>query len=29
MVNGTYWFGALLANIGTFVLLNQLEPSVA
>jgi MFS family permease len=29
MVNGTYWFGALLANIGTFVLLNQLEPSIA
>ena len=28
MVNGTYWFGALLANIGTFVLLDQLEPSI-
>jgi MFS family permease len=28
MVNGTYWFGALLANIGTFVLLNQLSPSL-
>src|SRR3954464_13718279 len=29
MVNGTYWFGALLANIGTFVLLTQREPSIA
>jgi MFS family permease len=28
MVNGTYWFGALLANIGTFILLNQLDPSI-
>ena len=27
-VNGTYWFGALLANVGTFVLLNRLEPSI-
>src|SRR6185436_1338427 len=29
MVNGTYWFGALVANIGTFVLLNKLDPSLA
>ena len=27
-VNGTYWFGALLANLGTFILLNRLEPSI-
>ena len=29
MVNGTYWFGALIANIGTFVLLNRLDPGIA
>ena len=29
MVNGAYWFGALVANIGTFVLLNKLDPSLA
>ena len=28
LVNGTYWFGALLANVGTFVLLNRLDPSI-
>src|SRR5690242_16348870 len=29
MVNGTYWFGALIANVGTFILLNRLDPGVA
>jgi len=28
MVNGTYWFGALIANIGTVILLNRLDPSI-
>ncbi|WP_345610379.1 MFS transporter [Pseudonocardia adelaidensis] len=28
MVNGTYWAGALLGTLSTFVLLNQLEPSL-
>jgi MFS family permease len=28
MVNGTYWFGALLGTLSTFVLLNQLNPDV-
>jgi MFS family permease len=27
-VNGTYWAGALLGTLSTFILLNQLEPSV-
>jgi MFS family permease len=28
MVNGTYWAGALLGTLSTFVLLNQLQPSL-
>jgi MFS family permease len=28
MVNGTYWAGALLGTLSTFVLLNQLDPGV-
>jgi MFS family permease len=28
MVNGTYWAGALLGTLSTFVLLNQLDPSL-
>jgi MFS family permease len=28
MVNGTYWAGALLGTLSTFVLLNQLSPSL-
>ena len=28
MVNGTYWAGAILGTLGTFILLNALEPSV-
>jgi MFS family permease len=28
MVNGTYWFGALLGTLGTFVLLNIMDPSI-
>lgn len=27
-VNGTYWFGALLGTVGTYVLLQQLDPSL-
>jgi MFS family permease len=27
-VNGTYWAGAILGTLGTFILLNKLEPSV-
>jgi MFS family permease len=27
-VNGTYWFGALLGTISTFILLNKLEPGI-
>ncbi len=27
-VNGTYWFGALLGTLSTFVLLNAFEPSI-
>jgi MFS family permease len=28
MVNGTYWAGALLGTLSTFILLNQLSPSL-
>ncbi len=28
MVNGTYWAGALLGTLSTFVLLNQLDPGI-
>jgi MFS family permease len=28
MVNGTYWAGAVLGTLGTFILLNALSPSV-
>jgi MFS family permease len=28
MVNGTYWGGALLGTLSTFILLNQLDPSL-
>jgi MFS family permease len=28
MVNGTYWAGAIIGTLGTFIFLNQLEPSV-
>lgn len=28
-VNGTYWFGAILGTLGTFVLLGAFEPSLA
>lgn len=28
MVSGTYWAGAVLGTIGTFILLNQFDPSV-
>lgn len=27
-VNGTYWFGAILGTLGTFILLHVMEPSV-
>jgi MFS family permease len=29
MVSGTYWAGAVLGTLGTFILLNTLEPNVA
>ncbi len=28
MVNGTYWAGAILGTLGTFIFLNVLEPSI-
>jgi MFS family permease len=28
MVNGTYWAGAIIGTLGTFIFLNQLEPSL-
>ncbi|MGH3569786.1 MAG: MFS transporter [Pseudonocardia sp.] len=28
MVNGTYWFGAILGTLGTFILLNAFDPSI-
>src|SRR5215218_7562773 len=28
MVNGTYWAGAIIGTLGTFIFLNQLEPSI-
>src|SRR4029450_1668090 len=28
MVNGTYWAGAIIGTLGTFILLNKLEPSI-
>jgi MFS family permease len=28
MVSGTYWAGAVLGTIGTFILLNQFDPSI-
>src|SRR5215212_1731172 len=28
MVNGTYWAGAIIGTLGTFIFLNQLEPNV-
>jgi len=28
MVNGTYWFGAVIGTLGTFILLNAFEPSI-
>jgi MFS family permease len=28
MVNGTYWAGAVLGTLGTFILLNVLDPSI-
>jgi MFS family permease len=27
-VNGTYWFGAILGTLGTFILLNAVDPSI-
>ncbi|WP_028921121.1 MFS transporter [Pseudonocardia acaciae] len=29
LVNGTYWLGALFGTLGSFVLLNEIEPSLA
>jgi MFS family permease len=29
MVNGTYWAGALIGTLGTYIFLNQLDPSFA
>jgi MFS family permease len=28
MVNGTYWAGALIGTLGTYIFLNQLEPNI-
>src|SRR3954464_12570787 len=28
MVNGTYWAGAIIGTLGTFIFLNQLDPSI-
>jgi MFS family permease len=28
MVNGTYWAGAIIGTLGTFIFLNQLEPNI-
>src|SRR4029078_7755266 len=28
MVNGTYWAGAIIGTLGTFIFLNKLEPSL-
>src|SRR5215207_495752 len=28
MVNGTYWAGAIIGTLGTYIFLNQLEPSI-
>src|SRR4051812_36385658 len=29
MVNGTYWAGAIIGTLGTYVFLNQLDPGIA
>ncbi|GAA5175794.1 MFS transporter [Pseudonocardia eucalypti] len=29
LVNGTYWLGALFGTLGSFILLNELEPNLA
>lgn len=29
LVNGTYWLGALVGTLGTFIVLNKIEPSLA
>jgi MFS family permease len=29
MVNGTYWAGALIGTLGTYIFLNQLDPGIA
>jgi MFS family permease len=29
MVNGTYWAGAIVGTLGTYIFLNQLDPSIA
>src|SRR3954463_16185085 len=29
MVNGTYWAGAIIGTLGTYIFLNQLDPSIA
>jgi MFS family permease len=29
LVNGTYWLGALIGTLGTFIVLNEIQPSLA